>query len=295
MRFHYYYLVICLFSLYLSSCSTSKSIERNNSPKKSLSKDPIATTELTIQELINHQLDTSKVLQNAFTGIYIVDLSNDAVLFKSNESKLFTPASNTKVLSCLAGLKYLNDAIPYFKYIEREDSLILKGIGSPVFLHPYLDSLALGTKFLKEYSNDIYLDLNGSIAQKYGPGWAWEDYNYAYQSEKSAFPIYGNMINIKKERSKNELLISPPYFNQYIQADSSIDKTIVRSELKNQLIFNPHLIKDKSFEKFIPFISSNELSVQLLSKAIDKAKHSRGECYPKPSCASFGFHLRSHA
>lgn len=134
-----------------------------------------------------------------FTGLMVYNPRTKDTVFNHNAERYFTPASNTKIFTLYTGLQYLPDKVPAFKYKVHEDTLIVRGTGDPSFLHPYFkDSTAL--EFMKNYKA-IKLVTGNYFNEKFGPGWAWEDYDMYYSPERSAFPLYGNVVLISNPDS----------------------------------------------------------------------------------------------
>lgn len=154
---------------------------------------------------------SSTFYDNQFTGFLVVNTQSQDTLFGFNGKKYFTPASNTKIFTLFSSLQLLADSIPTIKYIERNDTLYIEGTGDPTLLHSYFEhNQALA--FLKQYDN-VALCLNNFKDEKYGPGWAWEDYASYYQPEKSALPLYGNVTTIY---NSNGPKVNPDYFKDSI-------------------------------------------------------------------------------
>ncbi|HEY4481500.1 MAG TPA: D-alanyl-D-alanine carboxypeptidase, partial [Candidatus Brocadiaceae bacterium] len=83
-----------------------------------------------------------KVLNNAQVGIHVVSLkNNNKILYKRNEEKLFSIASNTKLFTTAATLVYLSPKYEYKTIVYRsgkvspdgvlEGDIIIKGSGDP--------------------------------------------------------------------------------------------------------------------------------------------------------------------
>lgn len=129
-----------------------------------------------------------------FTGIMVYDPETKDTLFKQNSGKYFTPASNTKIITLFTAIHSLPKNIPAFKYKVDGDTIYIKGTGDPTFLHPYFkDSTAFDFVKNYQYLKVVYGNL---LDSKFGPGWAWEDYQYYFSPERSGFPIYGNVVAI---------------------------------------------------------------------------------------------------
>src|SRR5210317_410764 len=85
-------LPIILFTVIISSCVSSKfRIDRT--------------------PLIKHFQENS-VFKESHSGLLVVDVEENKVLFDYNSHKHFTPASNTKLLTYFAALKMMGDHIP---------------------------------------------------------------------------------------------------------------------------------------------------------------------------------------
>ncbi|HSF45771.1 MAG TPA: D-alanyl-D-alanine carboxypeptidase, partial [Chitinophagaceae bacterium] len=85
---------IALFALMVSSCSPGKSLSKSAS---------------------RHLLGDT-LLHNAHTGIAVYDPAEGKFLYTYQHDKYFVPASNTKILSCYAGMKYLGDKLAGVAY-----------------------------------------------------------------------------------------------------------------------------------------------------------------------------------
>jgi len=188
---------------------------------------------------------------NQFTGMYIYDVKAAKVLFNHNGEKYFTPASNTKIVTLFTGLTLLSDSIPAVKYAIDKDTITIQGTGDPTFLHNYFkDSTAL--KLVKNYAK-INIIANNTTDKRYGPGWAWEDFDAYYSAERSALPIYGNVVTVKNEDS---IVVQPAYYQQKIKIT---DNFYGRDEYQN----NFYVKKDKKSTTEIPMMMDKSLTSSL--------------------------------
>lgn len=201
---------------------------------------------------------SSKFYDNQFTGLLMVNAQNQDTLFEFNGKKYFTPASNTKIFTLFSALQLLSDSIPALKYIKSNDTLYIEGTGDPTLLHSYFEhNQALD--FLKQYDN-LALHLNNFQDEKYGPGWAWEDYPYYYQPEKSALPLYGNVTTIFNANGSN---VTPSYFKDSI---SSINYYRSRAVDRNHFYFST----EQKDTVEIPYKIDNTLIRVLLEQELQK-------------------------
>lgn len=203
-----------------------------------------------ISKRIDKKIATT-FLDHQFTGIYIYDVSKDKVVYNYNGNKYFTPASNTKIFTLFTGLELLPDSIPAFKYALDKDTITIQGTGDPTFLHPFFkDSTAL--KMAKKYKK-VQIMAHNIADKKYGPGWAWEDFDSYFSAERSAFPMYGNVVAIQNNDS---LKVRPYYFADKLKVT---DKSYGREELSNSFYFG--LNRKKETE--IPMIINDSLLLNL--------------------------------
>ncbi|WP_254712905.1 D-alanyl-D-alanine carboxypeptidase [Polaribacter sp. NJDZ03] len=145
----------------------------------------------------------------------------------------------------------LPDSIPAFKYAVNKDTITIQATGDPTFLHPFFkDSTAL--KLAKKYKK-VHIIANNISDKRYGPGWAWEDFDSYFSPERSAFPIYGNVVFVQNEDS---IKVAPNYFSDKLEIT---DKSYGRKELSNSFYFG----KNRKRETEIPMIISDSLLLNL--------------------------------
>ena len=176
-----------------------------------------------LSKQINKQTQTILLSDSAVStghiGISIYEPATNKYWYNYNAGKYFIPASNTKLFTLYAGMKYLGDSLTGLAYQNFSDTAInVSGTGDPTFMHPdFKNQPALD--FLKAQHKAIYLSGNYKDSAL-GYGWAWDDYNDDYMVERNAFPIYGNTISISldgyKKDKKNYIepnwKTSPKYF-----------------------------------------------------------------------------------
>ena len=166
-----------------------------------------------------------------FTGFLMVDAKQGDTLYGWNTGKYFTPASNMKVFSLYAGLKMLPDRLASLKFQVRSDTLHVLGTGDPSALHPVLaDSTAV--TFMKSFNHLVLYPGNFAEAA-WGTGWAWDDFDRYYMPERSALPLYGNVLQLKGEG--DDLKAIPPLFRDSIFREN---KSFRRNPGKN-IFYHP--------------------------------------------------------
>lgn len=235
----------------LAGCSSTKSIKKE-----------IKETERQLHEHV---------------GFYLYDLNQKKVKLDYNGAKYFTPASNTKIFTFYACLRLLGDSIRSLKYVKRGDSLLFQGLGDPSFLYKNVFDNGRTFQFLKQHQGRIFFASNNFQTTALGSGWAWDDYNDYYCAERSAFPIYGNQISIKRQ-IEEVFVIQPQLFEAaFVKTDVEHEREeIIRGIDSNQLTyFNG---KRKTKEWTVPFRTGDSLTLQLLrdtlSRRVDFIHHS---------------------
>lgn len=243
MKAKLFNLFIILITLVITSCTTTKKLTKQE-------KD------------ISLSIDTSSVLLHGFSGLYISDLNTNQVLFSRNAHKYFVPASNTKLFTLEACLSSLGDSIPALKYVETDSTFTFWGSGDPTFLNPVFPES--GTlEFLKSKSagKKIYQSYAHSGITPYGEGWMWDDYNDYYQPELTSFPMYGNLLLVKKDSTG---LTGIPENLMARAVKSNSVKFVTRNPDYN-LFQLPELIDTiAAFEQEIPYKNAESVNHEIL-------------------------------
>ena len=191
-----------------------------------------------------------------FTGVLILNADTGDTLYAHQAERYFTPASNTKIATLFAALEMIPETVPALSYAVRNDSLHFKGTGDPSFFHPHFrDSTAF--KLLSSYDHLIW-HTNNYEDERFAPGWAWEDYPYAFSTERSVLPIYGNTVQVFPEEP---LRVIPSFF---ADSTSLSDVGTTRFEYRNQFRLKAP-IKDTVT---LPFITRAETVESLLESAL---------------------------
>lgn len=170
-KVHFTYLVLLTSYLFLVSCSTQKRI---NAVAK--------------QDVLD-----AEGLRNAHIGISIFDPAANKYLYNYQADKYFVPASNTKLFTFYAGMKYLGDSLTGIRYLESGNELLLLPTGDPTLLHPEFKTQPV-ISFLQKSKKNITITNSNWKDEPLGFGWAWDDYNSSYMAERSPLPVYGNVI-----------------------------------------------------------------------------------------------------
>ncbi|KJD36685.1 D-alanyl-D-alanine carboxypeptidase [Tamlana sedimentorum] len=213
---------------------------------------------------------------NQFTGLLVVNAKNSDTVFSYNASKYFTPASNTKIFTLYSALQLLPTHIPAFKYKTEGDTITILGTGNPTFLHPFFnDSTVL--KMAKNYKH-VKLIYNNLDDEKFGPGWAWEDYDTYFSPERSSFPMYANVATISKTDS---LQVTPEVLSQNVtevftsKRRNYNDNTFYYNKKNQDTIEVPLVIDSTLIKQLWQAIYPNKITfVKASNKPFDKVAYS---------------------
>ncbi|MFI2742521.1 D-alanyl-D-alanine carboxypeptidase/D-alanyl-D-alanine-endopeptidase [Zhouia sp. PK063] len=209
------------------------------------------------QRGLNHYFE-SNFYKNQFVGFELYDVKDNKVVYQYQSDKYFTPASNTKIFTLYTGLHILPNQLPALQYEEKNDTLYIEGTGDPSFLHPFFkDSTTIN--FLKSKNEPITIYLDNFKDNAFGPGWSWGDYQYYYSPERSAFPIYGNIIAAYVQQN------TPKTFPNYFKNNISLDTIPYhRDQFQNKF----HISKTQNDTIEIPFITDESTLKNVLQDTI---------------------------
>ncbi len=210
---------------------------------------------------ISRELRTRPVYTDHFTGVALYDPIRQQALIQYNADKPFVPASNTKLFSFYAGLLYLPDSLPALRYTIRQDSLIFWGTGNPLLLHPDLpDTTVLA--FLRSRPERLFFSAANYTGPRFGPGWAWDDYNDDYSPELAPLPIYGNVV-----RFRNGTISPRPMADSVHIAAGPMPGGVRRNEYSNQFT---RPVNSQAIRQDVPFRWSPELVAKLLADTLHR-------------------------
>lgn len=210
-------------------------------------------------------------------GIALYDSGMKKYIYTHNSDKFFVPASNTKLATLYAGLKYLGDSIPGIQYGMHNDTIYLFPAGDPTFMlldfpgQPVLD-------YLRNAEKPLVLVEPEHKTDALGYGWPWNFYLDYYMPERSALPIYGNVI-IWAQSNMADLDegVSVTYVSSYprhpwpveIKDGNKMKFEVTRPLASNDYIVYPGLDGDR--ELFVPFATNGmQAAHELLNDTLKK-------------------------
>jgi serine-type D-Ala-D-Ala carboxypeptidase/endopeptidase (penicillin-binding protein 4) len=219
-----------------------------------------------VSHYLRREIKNSPVLSQQHTGVAVSNINDPKKLASWQDDKYFIPASNTKLFSFYAGLSALGDSIPGLEYLEWGELLIIRGTGDPSLLHPDLPHSKV-LDFLKSRKDQIFYTPYHFENKRFGPGWAWSDYNDYYQAEVTALPVYGNIVRFTGGPSQ-QYSVHPRFWQKAMVFDSTASG-IEREESQN-VFHHPKLVVPQGLSQDVPVRMSDMLTVQLLSDTLKK-------------------------
>jgi D-alanyl-D-alanine carboxypeptidase/D-alanyl-D-alanine-endopeptidase (penicillin-binding protein 4) len=239
-------------------------------------------TGMNITNIAKQKLVRDSIIQTGHIGYCIYDASEHKMLTAYDAEKLFIPASNTKLFTLYAGMKYIKDSINGIFYKYSNDTLIVLPTGDPTLLsndftsHPVLD-------FFKKNKKPFVLLEPATPLNPYGKGWAWDDQQEAYMTQRSIMPLYGN--NIKMEWKKNfdipqnqfayeltTLNMRPPGF----MMETKIDTSLIENKIERKPNSNAYTLtannKSKSLEFSVPIETFGLVAAMNILQSVSTAK-----------------------
>jgi D-alanyl-D-alanine carboxypeptidase/D-alanyl-D-alanine-endopeptidase (penicillin-binding protein 4) len=202
------FLLFTFYFLILTSCSITKQIAKSAK---------------------NNVINDSSLV-NAHLGISIYEPATGKYWYNYNGEKYFVPASNTKIPTCYAAMKYLGDSLVAARVsVNDKGALLLFPSGDPTFLNPEFKYQPLLNK-IKQF-NQVFLYDDNWKDERWGNGWSWNDYDGDYMAERSLLPIFGNVI--KFDLSNDTLKIVPNKISIEAAASLGYDRTTSIIKSKN--------------------------------------------------------------
>lgn len=250
MKYRFLFLICLSFCFVVQSCGSRKALRKNE--------------KITLDLLIHALFDTPEV----HTGFYLAEAGQGSQktspIYEYQGDALFTPASNTKILTLYAALKFLPDPLIGLKWKKEGNSTLIRGTGDPGLLDRRFEQQPV-LEFLQKQDHLVVTD-EWSSERRWRPGWSWEDYPYYYAAQRSPLPVYGNMVRAKCSEGKWEL--KPKGF---IQNRIDVEKKfpVRREEERNIYQVNSAICPERTIS--VPFVWSPEVLAALLTDTLKKA------------------------
>lgn len=251
------YRICFLFTIavLLSACTSWKKLATGEGPKD-------------IREFIMEEGHKSGHL-----GLAVYNLTTDKEIYTYRDTDKFTPASNTKLLTLQLSIETLKDSLASIHYQINHDTLYFWGAGDPSILHPAFPDMQHAIRFLENWEGPLVLHIPDLAIDRFGPGWAWDDFDYSFQPEIGLFPIYGNSAHFTLAIEDEEVRVwsMPAYFESWVTLGTGSDRLIIREEAVNAFTVNPEMLTtDRPAKRVVPIVPDDYLLLQLLKDTLKK-------------------------
>ncbi len=222
----------------------------------------------------------NKELKPAHVGVYVYDDSSKKEIADFQGDKYFIPASNTKLFTLYAGMKYLGDSLTGIRYTENDTALFVFPTGDPSLLHPDYQTQPV-VDFLKKSTKKIYLVDEGWEETALGEGWAWDDYNDDYSVERSPLPVYGNFIRWTQQKlavrsnasfEETASVFSSPEIPWKVRfSPDSLPRTFLVKRAIDSNVFMIRMGTETEIQEDVPFVTHIlQSAMELLPDTIGK-------------------------
>ncbi len=164
-------------------------------------------------------------------SIHIVEADSGKTVFSRNANMALTPASNMKIVTTAAALKYLGTNYKYKTKVGLcDDTLVIIGSGDPLLGDKVTDAKydrGVGWIFkdiirvLKKNGikaiKDIIVDSSVFDDRRVHPNWPKKDLNRRYACEVSGLNFNGNCIDVTAKNSGGKVVVSIEPATDYVK------------------------------------------------------------------------------
>jgi D-alanyl-D-alanine carboxypeptidase/D-alanyl-D-alanine-endopeptidase (penicillin-binding protein 4) len=160
---------------------------------------PSAADVARLARVVDH-ISSTYPMSSAVLGVSVVDAASGRVLFEQNANKELAPASNFKLVDAATALAFIG---PNYRFRTEllargpiEDGvlhgdLILEGGGDPILTRDDLANAArrVVAAGVTDVTGTVLVDDSFFDEQRYGGGWAGDDFPYYYQPPIQALSV----------------------------------------------------------------------------------------------------------
>lgn len=229
-----------LAAIFFVSCSVSKKLEGSAR-----------------QDVLN-----AGVLKTAHVGISVYEPATNKWWYNYQGDKYFVPASNIKIPTCYAAMKYLGDSLVGLEYSFDDSTIVFRGSGDPSLLHPDFKAQPV-LNYLGNEKRSVLLEAAKFKDNRWGSGWSVSDINASYAPERNELPVYGNVLRIVKR--ENAIVSTPSLMRSFSKPPSAKDWRITfeRPSL-NDNVFQTIQSSQNFTSQEIPFVTGNYMTAWVL-------------------------------
>lgn len=141
-------------------------------------------------------------------GIYVQSLETGKMLYAWNADHLFMPASNNKLYTATAALKFLSPQYEFHTTLWTDSTafhadtfsrLVLQGGGDPDLMPDQLNTLIRGLPKTLQAVDTLIIDNTRLDSVPFGEGWMWDEGPWWYAAQIDALSLNDNCIDFMLE------------------------------------------------------------------------------------------------
>ena len=220
---------------------------------------------------LDEKVTQSAVFEKGFSALHLIEAETGEEIYNLRGAKHFTPASNIKILTLYTALKTFGDSIPLFHHATAGDTTIIYPAGGPTLFNPFFPKEEEAEQKLLELLSDgavgiaeVHFD-----GKRFGPGWAWDGYPHNYQTERSAFPLYGNRVEFVFLPGEKAPLISPEFAQSRVsfkKPNEDFGRGVMtwREEKSNDFFYYSDGSNMDTIKRYVPMITGSGTVLEIL-------------------------------
>ncbi len=162
---------------------------------------PPSAADVTALGRVVQAIESKRPMTSAILGVSVIEADNGRVVYEHMADKEFAPASNFKLVDAATALAYIGPTYRFHTDVLMrgtvadgvlDGDLILRGGGDPILDRDDLTAAAaaVAKAGVKRVTGTVLPDDRIFDRQRYGGGWAWDDFPYYYQP-----PIQGLAVD----------------------------------------------------------------------------------------------------
>ncbi|MCK4752669.1 MAG: D-alanyl-D-alanine carboxypeptidase/D-alanyl-D-alanine-endopeptidase [Planctomycetes bacterium] len=151
-------------------------------------------------------------------SVHVINADSGKTVYSRNATKPFVPASNMKIITSAAAVKYLGADFKYETKIGLiNDTLVIIGSGDPLFNNK-LDDIAAALKQQNITAiKDIVIDTSIFDDQRINPSWPKKELNRHYACEVSGLNYNSNCVSVAATTVKGKVRLAVEPQTQYLK------------------------------------------------------------------------------
>lgn len=153
------------------------------------------------------RLMRAPALRGAHVGLVAVDTQRGGELYAHDAGDEFAPASSFKLLAGSVALRYLGTSFTFVTTVSADSAVAGGTLPGNLYLHGGGDAqlsagdlrsaaAALAQAGLRRVDGALITDPSHDDAQRYAPGWSWDDLPYGYAAVVSALELEEGTVHV---------------------------------------------------------------------------------------------------